>query len=649
MINSKKKGFTIVELVIVIAVVAILAAVLIPTFSNLVKKANVSNDTALVKNLNTALAADVDGQDTMYDALQAAKEFGYDIAKIQAKANGNKILWDSKNDCFVYLNDGQKQYIPDSKKESAADSDLWIISNVVDETYSTYLYGYEETEVAAKFGLDTGECVIEKVYANGLEGEFIIRTTGGTLEIDSPKATINHYGSAQEVYVINVYSSTYNLFGNAGYIEVADGKHVVLKQGSSVTAVYAPNANVEVENGQNDAVHTEGDKEDIKASATKFAGGLGTKEKPYLIVNAEHMQNITTLYDSYNYYEVANGVNVIDLTDYSGQVYLNGSFDGNKVLFTNVNSYIFRQVGTGNKEDKNVATLANFDVVFEGGYGVVRNCGATTLEFKNINASGYLLCDWNAGVFLRYGTRNISESGFDYTVNFVNCSAKTEVYSTDNSYSAILVGHPYAGNGKLTLNVDSNTDKNINDAVLYFTGSGEPFGNKYYCANESINLNVEGVSNPINKITGSKIIKIDSTKIPSKNDNGSYTITPEGDTATIVISLRWQYTLYTENYAEKIEDQSGVGGQLGERKIIEIKNAKNISVLDSFKNIEIVTGASKFDYEIIDGKLIIYMQTTNQYVDGTLTLNVEQFTSSAKIAKYKGSIVIATNEKGIWK
>lgn len=38
--KTNKKGFTIVELVIVIAVIAILAAVLIPTFSNLVTKAN---------------------------------------------------------------------------------------------------------------------------------------------------------------------------------------------------------------------------------------------------------------------------------------------------------------------------------------------------------------------------------------------------------------------------------------------------------------------------------------------------------------------------------------------------------------------------------------------------------------------------------
>ena len=38
--NNNKKGFTVVELVIVIAVIAILAAVLIPTFSNVIEKAN---------------------------------------------------------------------------------------------------------------------------------------------------------------------------------------------------------------------------------------------------------------------------------------------------------------------------------------------------------------------------------------------------------------------------------------------------------------------------------------------------------------------------------------------------------------------------------------------------------------------------------
>ncbi len=40
--KTNKKGFTIVELVIVIAVIAILAAVLIPTFSGIVEKAQQS-------------------------------------------------------------------------------------------------------------------------------------------------------------------------------------------------------------------------------------------------------------------------------------------------------------------------------------------------------------------------------------------------------------------------------------------------------------------------------------------------------------------------------------------------------------------------------------------------------------------------------
>ena len=40
--RNSKKGFTLVELVIVIAVIAILAGVLIPTFGNVIEKANAS-------------------------------------------------------------------------------------------------------------------------------------------------------------------------------------------------------------------------------------------------------------------------------------------------------------------------------------------------------------------------------------------------------------------------------------------------------------------------------------------------------------------------------------------------------------------------------------------------------------------------------
>ncbi len=57
--TQNKKGFTIVELVIVIAVIAILAAVLIPTFINLTKKANEANAQLEAKNLITEMLANI--------------------------------------------------------------------------------------------------------------------------------------------------------------------------------------------------------------------------------------------------------------------------------------------------------------------------------------------------------------------------------------------------------------------------------------------------------------------------------------------------------------------------------------------------------------------------------------------------------------
>lgn len=51
MFKKAKKGFTIVELVIVIAVIGILSAILIPTFANLTTQAN---ETALKSNLASA-------------------------------------------------------------------------------------------------------------------------------------------------------------------------------------------------------------------------------------------------------------------------------------------------------------------------------------------------------------------------------------------------------------------------------------------------------------------------------------------------------------------------------------------------------------------------------------------------------------------
>ena len=56
-VKKNKKGFTIIELVIVIAVIAILAAVLIPTFTTVVNKSHESNALSRAKAAYTEILA----------------------------------------------------------------------------------------------------------------------------------------------------------------------------------------------------------------------------------------------------------------------------------------------------------------------------------------------------------------------------------------------------------------------------------------------------------------------------------------------------------------------------------------------------------------------------------------------------------------
>jgi len=67
-LKKKKKGFTIIELVIVIAVIAILAAVMIPTFSNVIAKANESKALQEAKNEYTNYSVDLGADIASEDA-----------------------------------------------------------------------------------------------------------------------------------------------------------------------------------------------------------------------------------------------------------------------------------------------------------------------------------------------------------------------------------------------------------------------------------------------------------------------------------------------------------------------------------------------------------------------------------------------------
>ncbi len=341
--RKQKKGFTITELVIVIAVIAVLAAVLIPTFVSLVRRANESKDIQLVHNLNTALTIDGEKHNTMQDALDAALESGYDVDKINASATGNEILWDKVNDQFCYLKkDGNTktiEYIPDSVREhEAKGADFWQICDKMPDTqeYSIYAgknWTDEDGTVNVTVGFDAGknDNITSVIYNGTTEARnIVIRTNGGNLEVhgyvdpsDNTKGdVISHYGTSGLIKVINCAEHSYHENGNVkDKLEVKQG-HVVLADTAIVKTLALPNTSVTVDVGngakvgsyevsnldqlkgiqtddmivrESDGIITVTTSNDT--SSLLFSAGNGTQGDPFIVRNLEDWKNIAWLSD----------------------------------------------------------------------------------------------------------------------------------------------------------------------------------------------------------------------------------------------------------------------------------------------------------------------------------------------------------------
>ena len=115
--KNTRKGFTTVELVIVIAVIAILATVLIPTFSNMINQANLSVDTQNVRNMNVVLATYItEGDPSFFGEMKQRLEdggYGKDENFIP-KTKGYKYLWYSVDNVILLVNkEGKVEYPKD--------------------------------------------------------------------------------------------------------------------------------------------------------------------------------------------------------------------------------------------------------------------------------------------------------------------------------------------------------------------------------------------------------------------------------------------------------------------------------------------------------------------------------------------------------
>ena len=519
---NKRKGFTIVELVIVIAVIAILAAVLIPNISNLVKKANASADESLVRNLNTALSMDVEKHQTMDAALEAAKtNGGYDLTTIVTKNKDNKILWDSKNDCFVYLNGNTIKYLPNTQTEkNVEDVDYFEIvelkdGKVPDSKYSAYLAGESVLEtVEVKRGLDVGKnTVAEVVFKTTDSVSVLINTNGGKLTVDAGSANVTHRGDASIVTIKEVYDKSYHENGKVNEIKLEKGRVVVeakAEVGSIlVTAAAATGVKVEVKDSAtlgaigaekfdikatNDII-TGADKTEVVAGATGvsgFAGGFGTEKAPYLIADLQGFKNISS--NSGKYFKMIADVDLGVLTKDLLSSF-RGTFDGNGHALTVKNS---TTSGKSVITSATNATFKNLKINTQNVSLVAYGYGLT--YFDNVDISG------------EYATESSNnESAYIYhffgtELRFENCDASYNLEG--DGWQAVFLGGyvDKAGDVNVIFKNLTYSGHAISKQVAMLAGNGSRWiadSNRI----EKIHLTVE---NCVNKGT---IISTDSSSV----------------------------------------------------------------------------------------------------------------------------------------
>ena len=405
--NKKKKGFTIVELVIVIAVIGILAAILIPTFINLTARANRISNESFVRNINTQLAMD-DAQnnkhETMEGALAAAKKIGFHVDDI-TPYEGNDIIWDETNDRFAIVKGDFAQY-RDADHVVFADSTfnpatplhkLWkfyeegSVPATANQTYSIAPKGAWATKNIEVTGLKVGfdACgksisLVEFVGNGDDTAKFTIRTNGGKLKIGaegSPAAgTLTHYGTIDEA-VVYTTGNSFHTHGAIGKMELKSGKAVAEKNGIVYLVEAAdPALKLEEKDGGRFVIPAGVSTEDvIPANASKIGYTVAPAAKNYdeatIVGNKDYeigsLSSLETFRDLVN-----GGFNFKGLTvKLTANITLNDGWtpigEGSReVSLTNYQgSYLGTQDGTG----------TSFSGIFDGNNKTI----------SNLNAKGY--------------------------------------------------------------------------------------------------------------------------------------------------------------------------------------------------------------------------------------------------------------------
>ena len=250
--QKKKNGFTLVELLVVIAILAILAAVSVVGYLSFTEKAKESNDNTLVTQLNTVLQADEasDGKPkTMSDALAVLKENGFLVENLTPTSAKNEFLYNLKENRFEIktqdevknLNNGDYWYIVEDEASL----------NDMKDNCSIYLIdglSLTNTEILdIKYGFDSLNNSVTKLTIKNedVASNIVLNTNAANIEINATDDNVSHYGTAENVTVTAVANNSYHEYGIVNRVEVTSG-HIEFMPNSKVNEIYVTSNNANI-------------------------------------------------------------------------------------------------------------------------------------------------------------------------------------------------------------------------------------------------------------------------------------------------------------------------------------------------------------------------------------------------------------------